>query len=82
MGKERDLTKQEIKEHNRKNKNKIKGGTTSTEDGLEFIFVDPDEEGTKKAKKLEKQAVDLLSGGGSVRGTQGQTSGKNFSGIY
>ena len=82
MGEERDLTKKEIKEHNRKNKNKIKGGTTSTEDGVEFIFVDPDEEGTKKAKTVEKQAVDLLSGGGSVRGTQGQTSGKNFSGIY
>lgn len=82
MGKERDLTEQEIKEHNRKNKNKIKGGTTSTKDGVEFIFVDPDEEGTKEAKTVEKQAVDLLSGGGLVRGTQGQTSGKNFSGIY
>ena len=82
MGKERDLTEQEIKEYNRKNKNKIKGGTTSTKDGVEFIFVDPDEEGTKEAKTVEKQAVDLLSGGGLVRGTQGQTSGKNFSGIY
>jgi hypothetical protein len=82
MGKERDLTKQEIKEYNRKNKNKIKGGTTSTKDGIEFIYVDSDEEATKKAKTVEKQAVDLLSGGGLVRGTQGQTSGKNFSGIY
>jgi len=82
MGKERKLTEEEIKKYNRKNKNKITGGTTSTEDGVEFMFVEPDEKATKKAKKLEKQAVDLLSGGGLVRGTQGQTSGKNFSGIY
>jgi hypothetical protein len=50
MGKERDLTKQEIKEYNRKNKNKIKGGTTSTKDGgtaRVYSFVDvSDEEGT------------------------------------
>ena len=51
MGKERDLTEQEIKEHNRKNKNKIKGGTTSKKDGIEFTFLEPDEKATKKGKK-------------------------------
>jgi len=82
MGKERELTKEEIKKYNRKNRGKITGGTISEKDDITFMFVEPDEKATKKAKKIEKQAVDLLSGGGLVRGTQGQTSGKNFSGIY
>jgi len=60
MAKERKLTEEEIKKYNRKNRGKITGGTTSKKDGITFMFLDPDEKATKKAKKLEEQAAGLI----------------------